>query len=160
MIALLSPGGAFRDVFLAGGLGLLLGLFYCMLKAIFSTKRRAFVFACDILTFMFAALMFRSAAAGVFEGGIMRWYTALSAVLLYMLCVNVVMAPVLKKVKVIKAVVLKPILKLLNVYILPFLMGVNKKIILKYSKIRKKHTKTKKNNKRHLQKETKMLYNS
>ncbi len=165
MIALLSPGGAFRDVFLSLGLGLFMGLFYCGAKILFGSSRLACIII-DITTFIVGGVMFRSAAAGVFEGGTMRWYTALSAFSSYFMFVLFCVPFVLYKVHVAKLFILKPLKIGYSKFLAPILIFLSKKVNIIVEKIKynctklKKSKKIKKNNKRHLQNQGKMLYNS
>ncbi len=159
MIALLSVGGAIRDCVISVGFGFLLGLFYCTLRFCFGSKRNL-VFICDIFIFLIGAILFRSTAAGMFEGGIMRWYTAFCVILSYFLSITIFMHLFIAGSNKFKKYLVLP----LNFIYLRYLRKIIKKIFaltLKiYKKIHKFNVKIPKKKKRHLQNETKMLYNS
>ncbi len=159
MIALLSVGGAARDAALSFGLGFILGFFYCLLRFCISGKRIS-VFVCDVLIFTVGAVLFRSAAAGMFEGGIMRWYTAFCAVLSYFLCISIFLHKVLKTSKKAKLYLMLPLNYIYNCYFKIIIKAFAGFIIKIYIKIHKICVKIPKKKKRHLQSETKMLYNS
>ncbi len=166
MIALLSAGGALRDVFLSLGVGLFTALFYSVLKAILGTKRLQAIL-CDFLTFVFAGVLFRSAAIGVFEGGIMRWYTAAGAIISYILFVVFALPTLMRKISAEKqranAVferVKKPFYMFACKFLVPHFSAFKANIKNILCKMRKIRTKRTKNKKTHLQTQGKVLYNA
>ncbi len=166
MIALLSAGGAFRDVFLALGVGLIVALFYSAIKALLGTKR-VYAAICDVATFIFAAVLFRSAAVGMFEGGIMRWYTAVSAVFSYMLFTHFALHAVLNtsnaaKVRVNSffSYIKKPLYTFSAKFISPFFGAFYVKTKKFFGKMKKIRPKRAKSTKTHLQNTGNVLYNS
>lgn len=74
MVAQLPVNLALRDALLAAGLGFCLGLCYRILRLLTGSSA-ASCFVCDVLTFGIGAVVYRAAAAGLFAGGQMRWYT-------------------------------------------------------------------------------------
>ena len=80
MVAPLPLPLMLRDTLMAAGLGFLLGFCYRLLRLVAGKSKVAY-FICDGSIFIVGAVLYRSAAAGVFASGLMRWYT-LAAVLM------------------------------------------------------------------------------
>ncbi len=158
MVALIPLGGAFRDVITAAGQGLMLCLFYRVLRTVVGDKKWQ-VIICDVCLLLCAGIFYRSSAAGAYEGGTMRWYTFLSILISYYICFKVTANFFNIYVCALKKVALKPI-KLLSNYILaPFLKEINAKIRCLAQKLRSKFKRKVKKRKNTLQKEDKILYN-
>lgn len=94
MVALLYAAGAVRDMFLAAGLGFLLGMCYRALRLVLGDGAKM-CFLCDVTVFAIGATAFRAAAAGAFASGVMRWYTALCLLCGYALCQKILAKPCL-----------------------------------------------------------------
>ncbi len=159
MVALLSPGGAFRDVMTACGLGLAFVHIYFLLKLLLGLSRPATI-VCDALTLFFSALLYRAAAAGVFEGGTMRWYTFFTALFTYFIGVKLFSPFFKRNIKRARTIIFMPFVRFYRQVLLPISGFLHKIKLAICAKIKKTRAKPNKSKKRDLQKQGKMLYNA
>ncbi len=159
MVALIPLGGAFRDVITAAGQGFVLCLFYRLLRFIFGDNKKA-VFLCDIILLCTAGIFYRSAAAGIFEGGTMRWYTMLSLILSCYICNIIISIHIIKLSNFIKTKILFALFLRAKIIIMPFFKFFMPKFQYLAQKLRFVFNRKVKKRKRHLQNTGKMLYNS
>ncbi len=159
MVALIPVGGAFRDTISSLGLGLILCIFYRILRIVFGEKYQMIIVS-DVLFFIGAGILYRAAVAGVFEGGTMRWYTVIGTLISYFACHYVFSKIIIVSAYYIKSVAMLPI-NLLSKYALNPLLKLIKPIIHNLSQKFAKNIEYKvKKRKRLLQNDGKMLYNS
>ncbi len=158
MVALIPIGGALRDIITALGQGLMLCLYYRVLRLLLGDEKLG-VFLCDIILLLSAGLYYRAAAAGAFEGGTMRWYTVLSALISYFISYKVTNRFFSVYMQNVKTALLKPV-NLLNCYIFaPFLKEIKAKIHYLAQKTTIKFNRKVKKCKNNLQNKDRVLYN-
>ena len=159
MVAPLPLPLVLRDALLAAGLGFLLGLCYRVLR-LFLGSSKAACFVCDGAIFAVGAVVYRSAAAGVFASGVMRWYTAGLVLVAYGL-VQKIFYPFFTKIEKSARLVCKwPFLKIEHYILCPVWRTWQKYHAAQAKKRLLKHKKNKKNKQQGLPNAQKVLYNS
>lgn len=137
-----------RDAFLAAGQGFLLAVLYRFAR-LFLGDKAALVALCDSVLFVLGALFYRSATMSIFVGGTMRWYTAISLLCGYALCVQMLQPPF----RAMRSILCKPFSWLME----HVLRTIGRKIAEMHKKRREK---VRVKQIKDLPKQAKVLYNS